>query len=909
MLTLAVVLFGTTAIAMLFMANQVDESSIRAESARAEGAISQRLSALEGQAADWSMWDDSYRFVGGTDPDYIRTNLPDETFTNLGVNLVAFYDTTGRPTFVRGFDLRSSEPTAIPAASDLLSGQPALNLVASPKQSFSGVYRLPTGEIMMLGAGEVLPSSREGQPLGTLVMGRFLDDDEIAAISDQTQLELALEPGAASSTRDDAILSDGRITMLIPLTDRSGTPIAALRVSKARRAYEYATRAIIHLALAVFGLVGATAMLIYSGMRHGVLKRLVGLQQAVRRIRVTGTPERLDLPGDDELSALALDVEDLVYELDDAKSKVEAARDELDLQVAELNRTVAQLTDQSERRAAAEAGRALSEERFAALIANLSDVVFTMDPKGRLDFVSAAAAELLGADPASVTGEDVSALVGPVGADLITRRVRRGITDEGARLSFETHAAEGRTLDLEVVLTPLPDRPGHQGILRDVTAQRRHENELLHMASHDFLTGLWNRRRFETELERMLAEAARTGDSGAVFWLDLDGFKDVNDTLGHKAGDELLVRFARRLTESLRADSVVARLGGDEFAVVLPDCDMDAGRAAAERLVDEIGRMRFDIEGQVVRISASLGLVHYPDHGTVLEDLLARADVAMYEAKELGQAHVVSFNPDSQWKDAIEDRRVWTEMVELALNEGGLVAYAQPITDMHTGQVVSYELLVRMLDFSGSIIPPARFLPIAERTGMIVDIDMWMLGQAVELLTECPNDIFRINVNAPARTLGDPRFLDELTRLVTEFDFDSSRLAIEITETTIIVDVAGVSDTLRRIKDLGCRVALDDFGSGFTSFLHLKQLPVDDIKIDGSFVRNVEGNPNDQHLVRAMVEMAKGLDMRTTAEFVETQANLELLRSFGVEMAQGYLIGEPRPLEETVRAAADRRSA
>ncbi len=186
---------------------------------------------------------------------------------------------------------------------------------------------------------------------------------------------------------------------------------------------------------------------------------------------------------------------------------------------------------------------------------------------------------------------------------------------------------------------------------------------------------------------------------------------------------------------------------------------------------------------------------------------------------------------------------------------------------------------------------------------MIVDIDLWMLKQAVTMIKATPAEDFRLNVNASARTLNDRRFLETLTELISESGIDAARLAIEITETAIIVDVATVSDTLHRIKDIGCRVALDDFGSGFTSFLHLKQLPVDDIKIDGSFVRNVDASCDDQHLVKAMVEMAKGLNMQTTAEFVESQASLEMLRGFGVEMVQGYAIGRPGPARDVIGVA------
>jgi diguanylate cyclase (GGDEF)-like protein/PAS domain S-box-containing protein len=535
----------------------------------------------------------------------------------------------------------------------------------------------------------------------------------------------------------------------------------------------------------------------------------------------------------------------------------------------------------------------LSEQRYETLVENLSDVVFTIRPDGTLEFVSPAVVDMFGIEATEATGKTLERLLGERAADQVQRRIERGLPEKGTHLAIDGCATPEGPIDVDVVLTPGPSDASIQGILRDVTALRRHQNELLHMASHDFLTGLWNRRRFEEELARALSNLARGGESGAVLWLDLDGFKDVNDALGHRVGDELLVRISQRLAGTVRVGSSVARLGGDEFGVLMPSADADAALAVAERLLKAIADVRLNVDGRLVRTSGSLGIVLYPDHGTELDDLLVRADVAMYRAKDLGRSRAVVFDPGVLGEAGVEDRGAWTDIVEMAIEEDGLVAFAQPIRDLATGQTVSFELLVRMEDFDGAVISPDRFLPVAERTGMIVDIDRWIVRQAFSILERHADAPFRLNVNASPRTLSDPRYLDALEALVTASPVDPSRLTIEVTETAVIVDVAGIIDTLRRIRSLGCRIALDDFGSGFTSFLHLKQLPVDDIKIDGTFIRHVTDSVDDQHLVRAMVEMARGLKLRTTAEFVESEEAADLIRSFGVELAQGYAIGRP----------------
>ncbi len=688
MAVLSVVLVAAGALALLSNAARTDRTGAVDESVRAQLAINDRLDSLTANAVDWSMWDATYDLMGGENPGYFEANVPEESFANLGVNVLAFYDGSGQLEHVRSRALPSGESTTVPGLERLLRTYPGLNLVRTGQPSAAGVLRLPRGNLMMTAAGPILPSDQSGPMRGTLVMGRLLDAGEIASISKRTQLPLSLSPISANSDPTEPRVETTRDSIIVsrPLVGVSGRSLVDLNVTKPRAAWTSASTTLFHLALAFALLSFVTTFVMRRGVSKLVIERILVLNAAVGRIRVSGIREPLALRGDDELSSLARNVDDLVSDLDAAKVEVETARDELELRVeertAELERAVADLKAQISRREVAEAAWASSEQQYQTLIENLSDVVFTMSPDLTLRFVSSAVQAMFGTTADGVVGCPLTVLVGEKAGKLVRRRIRRGITAEGAHLAIDSCVSAGGALDLELVLTPLREGRGYQGILRDITARRRHENELLHMASHDFLTGLWNRRRFEDELSRELVDIGRGGRPGAVLWLDLDRFKDVNDTLGHKAGDELLTAIARRLSESVRADSIVARLGGDEFAVLLPGADREAATNAAERLAREVGSVRVDIDGQAVRASTSLGVVLYPDHGTEVEELLARADVAMYRAKELGRSRYVVFDPSVEWKDDIENRRVWTEMVELALSEGGLVAYAQPIHDV-----------------------------------------------------------------------------------------------------------------------------------------------------------------------------------------------------------------------------------
>jgi diguanylate cyclase (GGDEF)-like protein/PAS domain S-box-containing protein len=899
MCALSVVLIAISAVATLSAAQTADRENVVRDSERAQHAIQERADALGRNAIDWSAWDNSYQFAHDRNQAYIDDNLPLDTMDNLRLNLFAVYDPSGRPIYICGYDLVNEKRVDIQGADRLLVSNPALNLAGGGSQSNSGVVKLPDGKLLLVGAGPVLPTARNSKAAGTLVMGRLLDSEEASSIAGSMQLDLAVPAGVGGPgppTEVGVRVSRGAIQVTSPLRDLSGVPVGAVEVRANRNAFNESLQSVVLLCLSMALTVLVTVLVIHRGLRRIVIDRVGKLDAFVERVRLRGHPEPVNDDTDDELGTLSVNVAEMV-------SALEFSHREVELRAAELDEALCDARSQMERREAAEDARRASEARYRLLIDNMNDAVFLLSADGVIEFASPSVEPLLGHEPTSLVGRKIQSVLGQDSGVVLARRIERGIAGTGIQIGVQALTRANQLLDAEFILAPFDGDSGEvQGILRDITDRKRHENELIHVASHDFLTGLCNRRHFEEELYRELAQSKRRGRNGAVLWLDLDNFKDINDTLGHRAGDEMLIEVASRLAFAVRAESLLARLGGDEFAVLLPGADRAEAIDAAARLIKEVNEIVLHFDGKLARASTSIGVVLYPEHGQEVEELLSRADVAMYGAKDMGRSRLKVFEASEEWRDQIEDRRVWIEMVELALVEDGLMAYAQPIVDTVDGRIVSYELLVRMR-YGGEVFPPARFLPVAERMGLIVDIDLWMLRQAVNILATHPVTDFRLNVNVSARTLGDPRFLIELERLVADSAIEASRLTIEITETAIIVDVGGVQDTLRRVKRLGCRIALDDFGSGFTSFLHLRQLPVDDIKIDGAFVQTLCDNKNDQHLVLAMVEMARGLSMLTTAEFVESSETLDLLQSFGVDMAQGYQIAKPGPALEVIDGA------
>jgi len=435
--------------------------------------------------------------------------------------------------------------------------------------------------------------------------------------------------------------------------------------------------------------------------------------------------------------------------------------------------------------------------------------------------------------------------------------------------------------------------------IQDITERRRFEHKLQHMADRDSLTGLLNRRRFEEELDRHLANVRRFGPRGAILMLDLDHFKDVNDSLGHHAGDDLIAAVARRLESALRETDVVARLGGDEFAVLLPGASAADAEKVAGKLLADLRGATVTLSGQRRRVSASLGIALIREMAETADELMVNADMALYDAKDAGRNRVAVFADEGQRRARMEVRASWVERLEDALENDGFALYAQPIVDLRTGAAVHHELLIRMRAEDGDLIPPAAFLYIAERYGLIGDVDRWVVGRAIDLVDEharAGRSLSR-EVNLSGFSLGDPRLLELIEERMRATAIDPASLIFEVSESAAVSNVMVARDFAKRISKLGCRFALDDFGAGYGSFSYLKHLPCDLVKIDGEFVRGCETNLTDQLVVQAVVQIARGLGKRTVAELVEQGSTLDRLRSWGVDYAQGYHLGAPAPVE------------
>ena len=434
----------------------------------------------------------------------------------------------------------------------------------------------------------------------------------------------------------------------------------------------------------------------------------------------------------------------------------------------------------------------------------------------------------------------------------------------------------------------------------DISERKRFEGQLQHLADHDPLTGLINRRRFEEELERELTAAKRYDRAGAVLVLDLDNFKYVNDTHGHSAGDELIVSVSALLRRRLRESDTLSRIGGDEFAVILPDCSARQAEIAADGLLGTLrGAMLEQHRGG--RSSASIGVAPYDGSCQVTgEELLVEADVAMYEAKERGRDRVEVFERDAGTPSPLNGRLTWARRIEQALTDDGFELHAQPILSLGDDTVPRHELLVRMRGEDGDLIPPAAFLGVAERFELIQSIDRWVVRQAISLLAarQQAGDPVRLEVNLSAKSVTDASMPDYIEDCLRAARVDPRGLIFEVTETAAIVNVDRARLFADRLTEVGCGFALDDFGAGFASFYYLKHLDFDLLKIDGEFIRGLPDSHTNQLVVRSLVDLAQGLGKHTVAEFVGDEKTLALLRNFGVDYAQGFHVGRPIPVAD-----------
>ncbi|MGM0982688.1 MAG: EAL domain-containing protein [Pseudomonadota bacterium] len=588
---------------------------------------------------------------------------------------------------------------------------------------------------------------------------------------------------------------------------------------------------------------------------------------------------------------------------EDVRSAIPSVRhrlpDEIDVlegTTLELSRQLEMLEQEVQKRGdqLAERVEELAQERdfVNSLLDTARVFIIAQDSRGRISLVNDYALKMLDLDETSLLGRhfvDVfdAGSPSPVGA-------------------FDTPQQEERTLQtpdqhihtIAWYHAPLPsgtaDAMSRISVGLDITERKVAEARLTWLAERDPLTELYNRRYFQDALHKALWCESQ----GAVVLLDLDQFKEVNELSGHHVGDRLLQEVAKALLLNLGHRGVIARLGGDEFSLLLEHTDEDQAIQVAQYISQLLDGLGFKAAGQRHRVTASIGIALFPIHGATPADLMASADVAMYKAKENGIQHWHLLSRTENAKDELQERVHWVERVRSALAEDSFELMVQPIMRLETRDVKHYEVLLRMRDIDDKLVSPACFIPVAERSGQIVQIDRWVLRHSLRVLSQLQERGISLAVNLSGQSLHDEGLKQYLADELVSSGADPHCLILEVTETAAVTDFSTARGVLQAIRDLGCRTALDDFGVGFSSFHYLGQLPVDFIKIDGSFIKNLTIDPESQLIVRAISDIAKGFGKETIAEFVEQEALVAILKDYGIVYGQGFHLGRPSRIQD-----------
>lgn len=529
------------------------------------------------------------------------------------------------------------------------------------------------------------------------------------------------------------------------------------------------------------------------------------------------------------------------------------------------------------------------KERLSLVLSSVTDSVMVLDRQWRITYANPHAQQLVEAHSDLVLGKTVWEVF-PQARPVFEPRYRH-VLESGEPARFEEWIPD---LDLCFEVNAMPVPEGIAIFFRDITQRKRALQDLTRMTQHDTLTGLANRKHFSEVLDRTLKQKRRRGEL-ALFSIDLDGFKTINDTLGHPAGDALLQQVAGRLKAIMRQQDTVARLGGDEFAIIQPGpVDEGAAVAVARRIASALAAP-FSIAGREVVIRASTGIALAPEHGRQAELLLTRADLALYRAKAQESASFRIF--EERMEAEVQSRRTLRLDLQAAIERNEFAVHYQPIVDLDSGRLVRLEALLRWHHPERGMVLPGDFVPLAEGSGLIVPIGDWVLKTACAAARDWPEGVM-LAVNVSAAELGDDGLPDKIKHALHANDLDPQRLELELTESVLLTSSDGHLKRLHELRALGLRVALDDFGTGYSSISTLRSFPFDRIKIDRSFMGDLFGSAESDAIVRAIVSLGAALGVPTTAEGIESPQQIMHLRSHGCAEGQGFFFSEAVPQAE-----------
>jgi diguanylate cyclase (GGDEF)-like protein/PAS domain S-box-containing protein len=628
-------------------------------------------------------------------------------------------------------------------------------------------------------------------------------------------------------------------------------------------------------ALILYLLITMVAFLAVTYLGYLLMRRLVGeiamISSSMRNMQTSANHDKLlRVSGNDEISDMARSFNELILE-----------RNSTSLEVNKLSRAVE---------------------------SSSSQVVIT-DLNGVIEYVNQKFVDVIGYDKEEVIGQNMSILKSGNTPDATYAKMWKTIAS-GKYWSGEIQNQYKNGINywdrisISSVDNTIGEITNYISFHEDITQEYQMSQKLNYQASHDSLTGLINRREFETYIERLLASKRDKSTQHAICFMDLDQFKIINDTCGHAAGDELLRQISTIIKQNVRVNDSLARIGGDEFSVLMEHCSLENAERVMASMLKVLKEYQFHWEGSYFKVGISIGIVAINESMVNLTALFKEVDAACYMAKESGGNRIHIYSSDNEEIAIHMGEMQWVAKIQRALEEDSFCLYAQAIEPMNGNTNSHYELLIRMLDDNGAIIPPSAFLPAAERYKLITQIDQWVVKKALSLLKAHPafmKKVQLVSINLSGPSLADDSFLQFVTNLVKHSNIDGTKICFEITETAAISNMFIAKKFISVLREFGCCFALDDFGSGLSSFGYLKNLSVDYLKIDGMFVKGIVDDPIDCAMVKSINEIGQVMGMKTIAEFVENDAIRDILKELGVNYAQGYGVAKPVPFDELLK--------
>ena len=574
--------------------------------------------------------------------------------------------------------------------------------------------------------------------------------------------------------------------------------------------------------------------------------------------------------------------------------------------------TQRKLTDALQRAEESEIKLSNQKEKAEVTLHSITESVITLGLDGIVQYINPAAEQLFKAKNKDIYNMQLSDLVRIVsdssGEDI----------DDPLASCFETQqtvylpehssliAGDNKVVAIEASVAPMKNTEGNiigaVMVIQDVSNTRKLARQLSYQASHDMLTGLYNRRKFEECLEEALLNINQEHRVHSLCFLDLDQFKQVNDTCGHVAGDELLRQLPDLFHKVLRSGDVVARLGGDEFGILLENCELNQAGLIADKIRQEVKDFRFIWEEKVFTIGVSIGVVGIDENACDMSKIMSYADMACYAAKDSGRNHVHVYQHADELVPERHGEMHWTARITRAMEQGRFILYRQPIVGLSGDNNEHYEVLVRMVDEKGGVVPPGAFIPAAERYKLMADIDRWVINEVFRMIAEddtagADKDADTvITINLSGDSLSDSGLYDYIVSLKNRLGISLGNICFEINETVAISNLVKATALINGLKKHDCLFSLDDFGNGLSSFAYLKTLPVNYIKIDGSFIKNVSSDLVNRAMVDSIQQMGSAMKLETIAECVEDEQTLNTLKEIGVNYAQGYHMGRPQAI-------------